>query len=187
MGEFLVRLLDERGIDQPHLVCPDIGTSAALFAAANHPGRMRSLVVGSGGSAYPLVVGGALKELIEAPNLDLFRSRNPREVVAAAMRAMGSAAPAGDVVEDYIESNMGDRFAQATRYVRSYPEQLQRLGQVLPTIYTPVQIVAGRRDPLVPPANADYLHWEEAPEHYAAIVTAWVSGGYLARSGGLQH
>jgi pimeloyl-ACP methyl ester carboxylesterase len=204
MGEFLVRLLDEWGVHQPHLVCPDIGTSAALFAAANHPGRMRSLVVGSGGSAYPLVVGEALKELIEAPSLDLFRSRNPREVVAAAMTAMGSAAPAADVVEDYIESNMGDRFAEATRYVRSYPEQLQRLGQVLPTIYTPVQIIAGRWDPLVPLANADYLHarlpnsrldvldtghfvWEEAPEQYAAIVTAWVSGRYLAGSGGLQH
>jgi pimeloyl-ACP methyl ester carboxylesterase len=203
MGEFLVRLLDEWGIHQPHLVCPDIGTSAALYAAANHPGRMRSLVVGSGASAYPLVVGGALKELIEAPSLDLIRSRNSREVVAAAMTAMGSAVLAADVVEDYIESSMGDRFAQATRYVRSYPEQLQRLGHVLPTIYTPVQIIAGRWDPLVPLANADYLHarlpnsrldildtghfaWEEAPEQYAAIVTAWVNGGYLTGSAGHQ-
>ncbi|MDT7713443.1 MAG: hypothetical protein QOG46_2221 [Pseudonocardiales bacterium] len=204
MGEFLVRLLDEWGIDQVHLVCPDIGTSAALYAAAHHLGRVRSLVVGSGASAYPLVVGGALKELIEAPSPDLVRCRNPREVVIAAMTAMGSAAPAADVVEDYIESNMGDRFGQATRYLRSYPEHLQRLGQVLPTIYTPVQIIAGRWDRLVPLANADYLHthlpnssldvldtghfvWEEAPEQYAAIVTAWVSGGYLAGSAGLQH
>ena len=53
VGEFLVRLLDEWGIDQPHLVCPDIGTPAALYAAAHHPGRMRSLVVGSGASTYP--------------------------------------------------------------------------------------------------------------------------------------
>ena len=98
---------------------------------------------------------------------------------------------------------LGDRFARATRYVRSYPEQLQRLGHVLPTIYTPVQIIAGRWDPLVPLANADYLHarlpnsrldildtghfaWEEAPEQYAAIVTAWVNGGYLTGSAGHQ-
>jgi len=204
MSEFLVRLLDQWDIDQPHLVCPDIGTPAALYAAANHPGRMRSLVVGSGASAYPLVVGGALKELIEAPNLDTFRCRNPRDVVTAAMTAMGSAAPPADVVEDYIESTRGDRFAQATRYVRSYPEQLQRLGGILPTIYTPVQIIAGRWDPLVPLANADHLHahlpnsrldvldtghftWEQAPEQYAAIVTAWVNGGYLTGSAGLQH
>lgn len=204
MGEFLVRLLDEWNIDQPHLVCPDIGTSAALYAAANHPGRMRSLVVGSGASAYPLVVGGALKELIEAPSHDQFRSRNPREVVATAMTAMGSAAPAADVVDDYIESNRGDRFAPATHYLQSYPEQLQRLGQLLATIYTPVQIIAGRWDHLVPLANADYLHarlpnsrldvldtghftWEQAPEHYAAIVTAWINGGYLTGNTALQH
>jgi pimeloyl-ACP methyl ester carboxylesterase len=72
-----------------------------------------------------------------------------------------------------------------------------------PTLFTPVQIVAGRWDPLVPLANADYLHarlpnsrldvldtghfaWEEAPEQYAAIVTAWVNGGYLAGSAGHQ-
>jgi pimeloyl-ACP methyl ester carboxylesterase len=199
MGEFLVRLLDEWGIDQPHLVCPDIGTSAALFAAAHHPGRMRSLVVGSGASAYPLVVGRVLKELIEAPSLDPFRSRNPREVVA-----MGSAAPAADVVEDYIESNRGDRFVQAIRYVRSYPDQLQRVGQLLSTIFTPVQIIAGRWDPWcpwptptilearLPNSRLDVLDtghfaWEQAPAHYAAIVTAWINSGYLTGSAGLQH
>lgn len=57
MGEFVVRLADEFGLEQPHVVGPDIGTGAALFAAALHPGRLRSLVVGSGGSAFPLVLG----------------------------------------------------------------------------------------------------------------------------------
>src|SRR5438132_14395426 len=37
MGEFVVRFLDEWGIAEPHLVAPDVGTSAALFAAADHP------------------------------------------------------------------------------------------------------------------------------------------------------
>ena len=38
MGEFVVRLADELGLEQPHVVGPDIGTGAALFAAALHPG-----------------------------------------------------------------------------------------------------------------------------------------------------
>jgi pimeloyl-ACP methyl ester carboxylesterase len=58
MGEFVVRVADAFGLDQPHVVGPDIGTSAALFAAALHPGRLRSLVVGSGGAAVPLKLGG---------------------------------------------------------------------------------------------------------------------------------
>ncbi len=47
MGEFLIRLIDEWGLNTPHIVAPDVGTSAALFAAALHPGKLRSLVIGS--------------------------------------------------------------------------------------------------------------------------------------------
>jgi pimeloyl-ACP methyl ester carboxylesterase len=200
MGEFLVRLLDDWGIEHPHLIGPGVGTAAALFAAANHPGRLQSLVVGSGGCAFPLEVSGTLKDLIEAPSIDVFRSPDPRQLVQDVMTAMGSAAPAADVVGDYVESNMAGRFAEAARYVRSYPEQLRLLAGLLPQIFTPVQVVSGRWDPLVPLANAEYLRarlpnvrldmldaghyvWEEAPGQYAAIVAAWVTGGYLTGAG----
>src|SRR5882762_3334413 len=51
MGEFLIRVADVFELEQPHVVGPDVGTAASLFAAASEPGRWRSLVVGSGGSA----------------------------------------------------------------------------------------------------------------------------------------
>jgi pimeloyl-ACP methyl ester carboxylesterase len=34
MGGFLARLIVEAELGRPHLVCPDVGTPAALFAAA---------------------------------------------------------------------------------------------------------------------------------------------------------
>ena len=199
MSEFLIRILDEWNIADPHLVCPDIGTPAALFAAASYPGRIRSLVVGSGGTAYPLAVDGVLKELIEAPGIDACRSQDPRALVQRWMASLGPAAPGDDIIADYVESNMGDRFAESTRYVRSYPEQLPLLAGRLSQIFTPVQIITGRRDPLVPAANAEFLHarlpnsrldvldtghlaWEEAAAQYAAIIAAWINGGYLAGS-----
>ena len=49
MGAFVIRRADAFGLEQPHAVGPDIGTGALLFAAALYPGRLRSLVVGSGG------------------------------------------------------------------------------------------------------------------------------------------
>jgi pimeloyl-ACP methyl ester carboxylesterase len=79
MGEFLIRMLDEFGLENPHLVCPDVGTGASLFAAARNPGRIRSLIVGSGGSAYPLQVTGALKAMIDAPDMESFRALDSRE------------------------------------------------------------------------------------------------------------
>jgi len=198
MSEFIVRLLDEWGISEPHLVSPDVGTAAALFAAAKYPGRFRSLVVGTGASAFPLQVSGLLKDIIEAPNIDGFRALKPDALVHGAMAGMGSATPADDVIADYIESNSGDRFAESTRYVRSYPEQLPILRDRLPEILTPVQIITGRRDPLVPVGNAEYLHerlpnsrldvldtghfvWEEAAEQYASLIIEWVTGGYLTQ------
>jgi pimeloyl-ACP methyl ester carboxylesterase len=204
MGEFLIRILDEWNISDAHLVCPDVGTPAALFAAAGHPGRIRSLVVGGGATAYPLEVGGALKDLIEAPDIDTFRSLDPRTLIQGLIAPLGPAAPAEDVVADYVESNTGDRFAESARYVRSYPEQLPRLAGLLPRIFTPVQIITGGRDPIVPVGNAEFLHarlpnsrldvldtghlaWEEAPGEYGAIIAAWAGGGYLTGSTGMSR
>src|SRR5881628_3803751 len=85
MGEFVVRVADSFGLEQPHVVGPDVGTGASLFAAALFPGRLRSLVVGTGGAAFPLQLGGVLKEWVEAPDLEPYRKVDGREVVKAAM------------------------------------------------------------------------------------------------------
>src|SRR5262245_33857990 len=47
MGEFIIRVGDAFGLDNPRVVGPDVGTPAALFAAASSPGRFRSLTVGT--------------------------------------------------------------------------------------------------------------------------------------------
>jgi len=196
MGEFLIRLIDEWGLNTPHVVAPDVGTSAALFAAALHPGKLRSLVIGSGGTAYPLQVGGVLKDIIDAPDLEAFRAIDPRVTLGASLdKGHEHYRLPAEVREDYLQSYEGDRFAESTRYVRSYPQELPVLGELLPEIQTPVQIISSRRDVLVPPANGEYLHerlpnskldildtghyaWEDVANQYAAIISAWVKGGY---------
>src|ERR1700733_1398481 len=73
MGGFLLRLIDEWELGHPHVIGPDVGTGAALFAASEDLDRFPSAVVGSGGASFPLEVAGALKELIEAPDLSAFQ------------------------------------------------------------------------------------------------------------------
>ncbi len=194
MADFLIRLLDEFELEHPHLVCPDIGTGAALFAAARHPGRIRSLIVGSGGAMYPLEVTGSLKTIIEAPDMDSFRAIDSREILRPALTGMKVDLP-DDVLEDYLSSYDGDRFVESAAYVRSYPQDLPVLAELLSSITTPVQIVSGTHDDLVPPANAEFLHerlprsrldildsghfvWEEQADQYAALATTWWAGGY---------
>jgi pimeloyl-ACP methyl ester carboxylesterase len=198
MGEFVIRVADAFGLETPHVVGPDIATCASLFSAALYPGRFRSLVVGSGGAAFPLQLGNRLKEWVEAPDLERYRSANPRDTVGAALTADLERYELPDHVrEDYLSSYDGDRFVESMRYVRSYPAELPILRDLLPQVQTPVQIIAGTRDPAVPPVNAEYLHerlpqskldlidaghfvWEDSADEYATLVTSWWNTGYAA-------
>jgi len=51
MGGFLAQLITGAELGRVHLVAPDVGTSAALFAAAAYPELLASVVVGCSGSA----------------------------------------------------------------------------------------------------------------------------------------
>ena len=48
MGESVIRVADAFGLENSHVIGPDVSSGAALFAAALYPGRLHSLVVGSG-------------------------------------------------------------------------------------------------------------------------------------------
>jgi pimeloyl-ACP methyl ester carboxylesterase len=194
MGGFLVRLVQEWELGPVHFVGPDVGTPAALFTAATNPELVRSLAIGGGATAVPLEVTGALKDIIEAPDLEGFRQTDSKDILGPVFDAIPGGLPA-DVRADYLESYDGDRFAESTRFARTYPTELPVLAERLPTLDTPAQILCGRDDEVVPVANAEFLHqrlprsrldvlpaghfsWEEAPDLYGDALLRWLSGGY---------
>lgn len=195
MGRFLVDLIAAWELGRPHVVGPDVGTGATLFAAASDPAAMTSAIVGSGATSVPLRVEGNLKELIEAPDLEAIRAVDGRDVVAGAMTLLETYVPSEAAREDYLDSYAGGRFAESARYVRAYPTDLPRLAELLPMIETPVQVIAGARDPMVPPANAYFLGanlphcrvdlvdaghfaWEDRAAEWGDIALAWIGGGH---------
>jgi len=191
MGDFIIRIADAFGLENPHIVGPDIGTSSSLFAAAAQPGRFRSVVVGSGGAAVPLQVTGILKEWVEASDLEPYRQIGGRKIVEVALDTIEGYTPPDHIREDYMSCYEGDRFAQTIPYAQSYVENLPLLADLLPNIQTPVRVVQGSDDQVVPTVNAEFLAsrlphgrvdlipgaghfcWEEKPDEYAALVTAW--------------
>ena len=194
-GAFLARLIEQWGLGAPHVVGPDVGTAAALFLAARAPERVTSLTVGGGAVRFPIEAGGALKEIIEAPSLDVVRGLDARTNIGAAVQSGAASDREPDVHEDYVSAYDLGRFAESARFVRQYPEQNPVLGDLLATITTPTQILAGRDDDLVPWSNNQYLDdllpnselhpldaghfaWEQAAEDYGRLVADWVSGGY---------
>jgi pimeloyl-ACP methyl ester carboxylesterase len=192
MGDFLARLITEVGLGTPHIVGPDVGTAAALFAAAAHPEKIMSLVVGTGGMAVPIDLGEPLRSWVLDPDFDKYRRMDPRAVVGASLDKVAGGVP-DESRADYLACYEGDRLAESMRYVRSYPEQLPVLAELLPGMTTPVTIINGRHDTVVPLSNAEFLHerlpnshlriidaghfvWEEAPAEYAAIVIDSIAG-----------
>jgi pimeloyl-ACP methyl ester carboxylesterase len=200
MGAFLAELIGEADLGTPHVVAPDVGTSAALFAAAAHPERIAGVIVGTGGAAVPLELGEPLRSWVLDPDLEKYRRMDPRAIVAVAIDTNAGGVP-DDIRADYLDCYDGDRFVESMRYVRRYPEELPELAELLPQITTPVTIINGRHDRVVPVANAEFLDerlpnsrvfiidaghfvWEEAPAEYASIVLDAITGRTAASAGG---
>ena len=194
MGEFLARLITEADLGTPHIVAPDVGTSAALFAADAHPERIASVTVGTGGAAVPLQLGEPLASWVLDPDLDKYRKMDPHAIVGAAVETIAGGIP-DDIRADYLACYDGDRFVESMRYVRRYPEELPVLAGLLPRIAVPVTIINGRHDRVVPLANAEFLDerlptsrlvvidaghfvWEEAPAEYASAVLDSITGNW---------
>ncbi len=189
MSEFVVQAADAFGLERPHLVGPDIGTSAALFAASSHPARFRSIVVGTGATAVPLELGDRLREWVEG-DIEPYRDIDGCKIVKRAIGSLERYKPTDAAREDYLSSYAGTRFFDSIPYVRAYPTDLPILRDLLPKIQTPTLIVNGKRDSLVPPSNATFLSdrlpnskvamldaghfiWEDAAEEYSALVAQW--------------
>jgi pimeloyl-ACP methyl ester carboxylesterase len=194
LGEFVIRIVDAFGLDRPHVVAPDVGTPACLFAAANHPGIFRSLVIGSGATDHT-DIGGILDKLVNAPSLEPYKTLTGEQFVRGALENMTKYKLPDFVLQDYLASYAGARFWDAVDFIRAYPQSLPRLAGRLQEIATPCQITVGRHDPFVPVSNAEGLHrglsksnlsvlecghfvWEDAAAEYAKLACGFISGGY---------
>jgi len=186
MGGFLARLVAEVGLGRPHIVAPDVGTSAALFAASAHPERFATVTVGTGGAAVPLQLGEPLRSWVLDPDLDKYRRMDPHAIVNTSLETIAGGVD-DEIRADYLACYEGDRFVESMRYARRYPEELPELAELLPQITTPVTIINGSHDRVVPVANAEFLDerlpnsrlaiidaghfvWEEAPVEYASTI-----------------
>jgi pimeloyl-ACP methyl ester carboxylesterase len=195
MGRFLERLIDEWELGAPHVFGPDVGGPAALFAAAESPSSLTSMVIGNGATAYPLDVAGNLEDLIANPDLDSLLALDGAEVVRQSMTMHEVYEVSTAALEDYVTSYAGSRFGESSRFVRNYPTDLALLAPLLPKISTPVKVIASDHDPLVPVSNAEYLSerlprceltvlslghfaWEDGADAWGDAALEWLDGGF---------
>ena len=193
MGDFLIELLFHFGIARTHVVAPDVGTLAVLFAASKRPELFESLVIG-GAAMQADMADGALKDLIHSPVGYLANAGS--DGVKAYMDQAAKLTPAA-IIDDFIAASAGRRLEEATQFVRAYITDCPRLEPQLPKINTPSLILAGKNDSIVPPVNlqflaarlpnnrsmlldADHRIWEEAAAKFNDRVISWLDGEYLS-------
>jgi pimeloyl-ACP methyl ester carboxylesterase len=195
MGRFLVRLIDEWELRPPHVVGPDVGCPATLWAAAESPSSLTSAIVGNGATSVPLEIGGALADLVANPDFDSLLALEGADVVRQSMQTHETYEVSATALEDYVTAYAGSRFGESARFVRTYPTDLPLLKDQLPNIRTPVNVLASTRDPMVPLSNAEFLverlprveltaldfghfAWEDGADAYGDAVLAWLDGGF---------
>jgi pimeloyl-ACP methyl ester carboxylesterase len=197
VDELSIRYADSEAADGPVILLTSPWPES-LFAFRHvwpdlaRTGRLVAVDLGGGGAAYPLEVTGPLADIIAAPGIEVFEGQDIRATVGATVEPVAPRGREPDIWEDYVSAYENGRFAQSTRYVRSYPEQLRVLRDLLPAIRVPVHVFAADGDPLVPVSNGRYLAeripgseltilpaghfaWEEVPDQFAAIVADWVT------------
>jgi pimeloyl-ACP methyl ester carboxylesterase len=195
MGDFVVKLLRHFKVDRAHGIAPDVGALAVLFAAAKRPDLFESLALGSGAMRAELA-RGTLFDLIHSQT-GAFANIDGAEAVSNYLAHAAEITPA-PIIEDFRRASAGRRFEDAVQYVRNYLSDLPRLEPLLSNIDTPVLIIAGRNDPIVPPANGQFLAerlprnryvlldaqhraWEEDGRSYAEQIATWIDGGYRSQ------
>jgi pimeloyl-ACP methyl ester carboxylesterase len=194
MGAFLAKAAKHLGLDPLHGVGPDVGAPAFLFAALDNPGLFESLSVGGAATRVDLA-GARLKSLIDSPTGAFAAIDGANAVSEYLAQAAGITPPA--IIEDFRAASAGQRFENAVQYVRAYKDDLPLLEHRLGQIHTPVLVIAGKNDPIVPPPNnhllaehlprnrlllveAGHRVWEEAAEEYSEQIASWIQGGYRA-------
>jgi pimeloyl-ACP methyl ester carboxylesterase len=194
MGNFLIKVAEHLNIPRLHGVGPDVGALAFLFAAADRPQLFESLAVGGAATRVDLAAG-VLREVIASPP-GAFAAINGSDAVRDYLSQAAQITPSA-MVDDFRAASAGRRFEDAARFVRAYNVDLPLLEHRLKQIRTPILVIAGRNDAIVPPANnqllADHLPrsrlslldaghrvWEEATDDYSTQIKRWCEGGYQA-------
>jgi pimeloyl-ACP methyl ester carboxylesterase len=192
MGNFAVALMTHFELTRAHIVAPDVGTLAFLFAASKTPDLFESLVIG-GGAVRVDLAAGQLKAIINSPpgsfaNID--GALGVKDYLEAAAQLTPPA-----IIADFRVASSGRRLEDASQFVRAYVTDLPKLDPLLANIRTPALVMAGKNDPIVPVANGQLLAdrlphnrfvildaghraWEEAAAQYANEVHSWLGGGY---------
>ena len=196
-GRFLERFVSEKGLENVHIVGPDVGMPAALHYVIHQDHKAASLLVGDGPGILPTVNGSIINKAVDSAFWRMmFRITGARAFVEGGYRlACVNYVPSAQEVADYVASYDG-RIGPITHWFATYPQNLATVDPHLATLDLPVQLFWGDLDQFLLLDNAKRLQerlprsrlhvfercghfsYQDKADDFAAMVLDWVQGGY---------
>lgn len=161
MAERLLSLLDDWGIGSANIVGMDMGAQPALVLAAEHPERVRSLVVMNAFVLWERKTSWEIRLLRRYRWNEAILGNLPRIVFRRAERTF---LPAGVRLPAEVRADLWESFrrpdvrAFISRLCGGYQGALPRLPALYGRISCPTLILWGARDRHFPVAQAEGLH-----------------------------
>ena len=198
-GDFVEKFVNELGLEDVHVVGPDVGMAAALHYVIHHDHKAASILVGDGPGIVPSSNGSIINKAVDSAFWRMmFQVVGAQAFVEGGYRlACVDYIPCNDEVADYVASYDG-RLGPITYWFKTYPENLATVDPYLDDLDLPTQIFWGDRDIFLLVDNGERLNgrmkrsqlkvfedcghfsYQDRPDEFAAMVLDWVNGGYRA-------
>ena len=198
-GRVLADFVNELGLEQVHIVGPDVGMSAALHYVIHSQHRATSLLIGDGPGISPSHNGSVIDKMVQSGFWRMvFQIAGAGAFVEAGNRlCYVNYVPKPQEVADYVASYAG-RIGPVTQWFAKYPDSLATVDPHLAEIDLPVKIFWGELDQLLFVDNGQRLHermkrseltvfpdcghfsYQDKADEFAKMVLDWVGGGYRA-------
>ncbi len=195
------RILDEfiqqQGLEDLHIVGPDVGMPVALHYVIHRKHRAKSLIIGDGPAIVPSPNGSIINKAVDSAFWRMvFRIAGAGAFVEGGNRlACVNYQFSDEEVADYVASYKG-RIGPVTKWFQSYPQNLETIEPHLSEIEIPVKIFWGDLDMFLFVETGEKLHkrlkrsdltifkrcghysYQDARDEFAQMVLDWVGGGY---------
>ncbi len=199
-GALLAQIIEELGLDEVHLVGPDVGMGAGLAYAIYHDHRLASLMVGHGpGAPGPFKLALVISLLARFGPMRASTALLGTGPMIAFTGTMGAIRHRSNAVQidDYKRAYAG-RGREVVYWFEDLRAKGAELAERLDDVDVPTLVFWGDLDVMFDPSNAVNLHeglpnsellilpeaghlsWSDQPEKFAAAITEWVEGGYKA-------
>lgn len=155
-AKILSAVIESLGIQNPHIVGPDVGCPIALaYAAASE--NVASLMVGDGPATYPLQAGKEIERMTGSSLWRFIYALNTASFMQTTNKlCYRKYTPNAAELADYQASYQG-RLKLAMAWFASYHQDLPKLQDLLPSIDKPVKIFWGDQDVIILPETAQSI------------------------------